>query len=93
VVNADECLSECQTFEGLDFDGDGNPDIFCNWFAYDPETQRCDFLSSCDYLTDSCSSCVSGSVYCKPENVIEKGKLYRKENSVVILILSILLKL
>jgi len=59
-----DCLYECQTFEGLDFNGDGEPDQFCSFFEYDSFTKSCDLLSSCERVMEGCADCISGSVRC-----------------------------
>jgi len=62
----DDCLRKCQTYDGPDIDGDGEPDQVCNWFTYDTLTQGCELLSTCESITDSCSSCSSGNTNCGP---------------------------
>jgi len=75
----DDCLSECQGYVGFDFDGDGEPDQECTWFTYDSLIQGCKLFNSCDRLTDSCSTCTSGSIHCGPKSPSISGGDY--ENS------------
>jgi len=65
--DAEECLNKCQDYEGLDANGDGEPDLFCTWFLYNSLTEDCQFLSSCERIVDSCPTCQSGSIYCGGE--------------------------
>jgi len=59
-----DCRIKCQTYGGVDLNGDGESDVFCTWFTYDSLIEGCELLGSCAQTTDSCSDCVSGSVNC-----------------------------
>jgi len=75
ATSIDDCKRECQTYEGVDTDGDGEPDKLCSFFTFDSLTQACKLLDGCERVTDSCSTCISGSVNCGSKHAPNrKGK-------------------
>jgi len=71
VESADDCLRSCQDFPGLDNDGDGNPDDYCNVFNFNANLKTCELLDECHYLNKKCASCISGGVQC---STVQGGK-------------------
>jgi len=62
-----DCQSKCEAYSGSDLDFDGIPETFCGFFTYNSAIQNCQFLDSCERLTEGCANCVSGSVQCTLE--------------------------
>jgi len=72
IASLDNCLRECQNFEGIDSNEDGTVDFTCNWVTYNSALQTCELLDGCEVVNESCVTCTSSNVKCAIRDT--KGK-------------------
>ena len=58
--NLNSCLASCQEEED------------CKYFTYHHFDNECSFTSACDFVDETCSSCVHGQSSCRPREVNTK---------------------